>query len=1291
MERVRKIFFDPLATSKVRIREILDELPVGSAHPFSPERLLLCRTEAGVDEIDISSYPDDFFFNAVDMGEMGEILLRRMAAFQSHLGIFENFQILQAPASTFKVPIVSDEIMILAVSERTPTYYDFCVADASYNACCWRARETFPGITHSGDITKGQDLAHYLKINKETLTEEELCVFISGYELTPITKFLGTHPALLIADHVDKVLYIVPVPLDAATIGDATICCPLVIKRDADSLICSVLPTATTDVMKSCQGKRLESDCSQEAINRASFNICATSPTATQNVAPIGDATEEKGTSSLESMSNITKENAVFATDLVTLPSFLDFEKTQIIRFGTGIEFELPGEQLPAKTDPSAVVLPCIFGSQLQGPFLLATGKVPSNVPFFDEIEMRDYYKQLKNVVVVVDDRMTDNARNLATIYRINALFIVQLSSQTKPKNTDDIMSMLDSANINAVTALAGPQSLVLIQISDRYYFYRGIANRAHLNTSTIKFGTEVTSILESVGMVSMLDPRIERIVTLGDASPIILPTSGRLVQPRHLQNMFEELSVDQLKELEEDILSAVPQLQMLLNEKDLRELSKSLVFALSSKISNATATLRETYTNYLTREYKSTDPESVKKRNAMVGTLRKLTKEIQISLEPLISSLSNIMSSQMTSKRTHDMKRLVRQTQIQANVDAAKSMTFDTLAGYLETYAGDMGVMLLNIDTSSYSQLLSNLKNTTIDASPCCDLDPRVLHLEGFDAGIIIEQSQSKHKGPLRSQDGPSHPILALPYLSQESGTGSMLAWVCWDEFVNLQSPYSVRWMEKCNEPHIAALRIIMRSTLSQAVSAREHQIVPNSAETTHLMAALLMAAMSKLAAMRTTAPVVTQQAGDTVTRLMRGLFGNLLTIAGAGVRPHSMVWQLFGLHPQFDVPKTDVEWIWYETVVALYPYTGWPLEQFNKNLEKLLDKAIVRVVTKNEKVDAVRASRTDEVIRFSKLRNIQLRHSRTIITVFMRMLTVEGSDIAAIASRLLEQLPRQLKRQSSSYTHMIHYLEHLSKGGERRAHDDLVAASTYTSRSAAFRSLKIEVSEACKKKEWANMKNSCQAIMDKHAEIAALWKVHPDILKVQNMKVYKDLLDADFGDDIDEPTKTKNLELISKALGDAEKQRIPWQVGKKGQFGDNIEPLDEVFLHEILTGEKSEFIPAVEPGEELGTETTAVIEAKPGDEFAPFNSSMQSSFITTMQKDLSAEIVCRMLGIPVTAMRVFVKALNTNFVWEDLCKNYKSTILGLLNDRSNRLESCPTRKLLDVVGDRPKLQIDG
>jgi hypothetical protein len=115
---------------------------------------------------------------------------------------------------------------------------------------------------------------------------------------------------------------------------------------------------------------------------------------------------------------------------------------------------------------------------------------------------------------------------------------------------------------------------------------------------------------------------------------------------------------------------------------------------------------------------------------------------------------------------------------------------------------------------------------------------------------------------------------------------------------------------MEKCNEANIAALRIMMRSTLSQALASREYNLKPGSQEVGQLMGALLMAAMSKLAAMRTTAPTRTVTAEDTITKLMRGLFGNLLTTAGSGVRPMSMVWQLFGLEPKFDIPATVLAW---------------------------------------------------------------------------------------------------------------------------------------------------------------------------------------------------------------------------------------------------------------------------------------------------------------------------------------------------------------------------------------------
>lgn len=112
---------------------------------------------------------------------------------------------MQAPDSTFTLPIVSDSIALLSVSKKRPTFYDFCIADGDDNSCCWNAQDTFAGIHHSGDNVIGYDYLAHIKIGDALPTGKEFCVFISGYRATPITKFLGTHPAVLVADHDQKV------------------------------------------------------------------------------------------------------------------------------------------------------------------------------------------------------------------------------------------------------------------------------------------------------------------------------------------------------------------------------------------------------------------------------------------------------------------------------------------------------------------------------------------------------------------------------------------------------------------------------------------------------------------------------------------------------------------------------------------------------------------------------------------------------------------------------------------------------------------------------------------------------------------------------------------------------------------------------------------------------------------------------------------------------------------------------------------------------------------------------
>ena len=153
-------------------------------------------------------------------------------------------------------------------------------------------------------------------------------------------------------------------------------------------------------------------------------------------------------------------------------------------------------------------------------------------------------------------------------------------------------------------------------------------------------------------------------------------------------------------------------------------------------------------------------------------------------NLPPLSLAYSfqgNIVSTQTTSTRTHDLKRLVRQSTIKSNVDNAKSMGFEKLASLLEEHAEQMGVLIVNIDTLKYQEYLHNA--LYMEKSPAeidvCALDSRTVYLEGLDAGIILQQSQSEHLGPLVSQLGTNQPIMALSTLDQTLVPGSMLAWV--------------------------------------------------------------------------------------------------------------------------------------------------------------------------------------------------------------------------------------------------------------------------------------------------------------------------------------------------------------------------------------------------------------------------------------------------------------------------------------------------------------------------------
>lgn len=1373
MEKVTKVFFDPLLQEKHQICALLLTLPVGSAHAFRGE-LLVHSAEDDITSIDISMHNEDYFSNAVSLGDLGEEILDRMKLFPDEIGGFnDEYSIQQAPSSSFTVPIASGKIHFFAVSVKKPTYYDLCVGDSAFQTCCFRSRNIFRGISHSGDRVAADVLLHYITLDS-ALDDEPRAVFVSGYRSHALYRYKKHNPLVLVADHSTKTLYIVPVPLDRATIGEeATLCCPLVIRKNVrdNTLLCSILPNPAIDTNLSCDGRQLESSAFATAISRAASlltpRLLEHQPESTSGSSPENISTHRSKIAPEQSQTNIIqadspphKQNLLIATHSARLHCSVtssevsgtqsqrtcgiwqssirpndagasgaaDESLPQILRFGRGIEWMVGDQTSRAEQrPPSNNVLPCILGDVLEGPLLLAIGETPTNVPFSSKAELHQYYELAKSIVVVVDENMTDNARSLAKTWRLNGLFILQASNTETPDEAADVVPILDKMNINAVTALAGPQSLVLAQLGAKYFFYRGIANPEHLDASKLRFGQDVSGLISTYGLMKLAElvhlQSWPRLVDLAEANSVHLPKLNQRLRLDDLEDSFQqEATMDNIIDLQDDIVTIVPQLQSLLPQDKLHHVCETLIALVLTKVNDKVGPSRREYTKFVVHEFDPTDAESRKRKNTLLCRLRHVTKTAQQNVQWLTEALGNVVSTQTTSSRTHDLKRLARQAAIQGNVAIAKDMTFDKLSAVLEEHAAAMGVLVVNVRTEPYKRYISeSLYLAEADASSSssgtevdtCFLDSRTLYLDGLDAGIVLEASQSDHSGPLVSQHGRSQPILALPYLTKSLGReGSMLAWVCWDEFVQLRDPYTVRWMEKCNDPHIAALRIIMRSTLSEAVSSRAvTNLEPSSRETGQLMGALLMSAMSKLAQTRNTIPSVAAAAGpeDTSTLLMRGLFGNLLTIAGSGTQPMSYVWQLFGQIPNFEIPSSSVAWSWYEHATRLLPYSGWCLERYEHNAVGLLDKLVFRMMTKNEQSQkglSGRIKRIASLGEYCRARNIQLFHSRTVVTILERMLTEQSdSDRQASAQRLLQVVPEHVENETQSYSRLYQYVHHLAKGGSQHSHYNLIAANVFTKRSAAFSEGKQRLAALLQSGEHDMQKiaDACQQLLATKSAVEKRWGAKEGCAKMQNSKAVCGILDEslkalaritqdDGHDSTDAVPMRIPQELATRASSDAEINRDPWQVGGRGEFGE-IEKLDRKLVHQVLGT-----YAAVDRGggdhvkvEEEEVQTTrnardlALVELPPEDDFSEFEKVFKVDFLEGVKTAASMQDVCRLLGITTGAMDAFVAMLvpdrKTQVIY-CLPLTFRQMVLVLLRDRSRDAARVkPTKLLLGLL----------
>ena len=335
--------------------------------------------------------------------------------------------------------------------------------------------------------------------------------------------------------------------------------------------------------------------------------------------------------------------------------------------------------------------------------------------------------------------------------------------------------------------------------------------------------------------------------------------------------------------------------------------------------------------------------------------------------------------------------------------------------------------------------------------------------------------------------------------------------------------------------------------------------------------------------------------------------------------------------------------------------------------------------MITKNENADRAKQAKIS-LDDYCKLRNIQLLHSRTIITILKKMLT-EQEDCQDAAVRLLNMVPstvvglsptksNQIKsinlvalkeNETESYRRLHRYITHLANGGKQRTDDNLLAANVFTKRSAVFGEAKKALSTAAHGGNKKEVIELCQQILKTREEIEKTWGLDKDTVTVQCIDNIKAILDISKAGESDHM-------LVRKLKGDSEQKRKSWQLGE-GKWG-TIEDLDMDVVNYVLHNSATP----------VGVSTESAVVAQNVNPFDEFKESTADGFLSRIEAAASIQDVGAILNVSPTALKVFAETLAPKFNLYRLPDSLRGVVLSLLRDRNRDAEKVkPTRMLFN------------
>jgi hypothetical protein len=1043
------------------------------------ENNILHNNNGAIETIDVSKLNPTHFINNASLSTNINLLSNYLEKF----GLLEKYKTYAITSleqgDNVEIECKTNDIVAFTLTnKRVGTYFDFVMYDEEQyhnnklTSLDYRNRR-MTGYVHSGDQSFSTYLLHHITSKSDN---DRVCALgVVGYRNTKLVDYHQQNPCMVIPDHVNEILYVIPCPLDVLTMGDGTIAILGVVQKSRETLKFTILQKPKT---LNC----VDTGCINERVKNMIIDAKTEFNDEINSLFPIRLKNDKK---------DDEKERSF------KLPSTLHFIQKGLnieidepcFSFGCGLTFH---DTVYVK-EIADIVTMSPFGI-LRGPPVIALQKSYDGSMEFDEVEFLDMLDE-KTIVIHIDTSWIESVININDVL-INGVIIIHTDA---PLKDEPIITFLSNLNISGVSALAGPMSIVLVNIDDKYYWYRGIDA---FGAKSMNFGDQVDNSISHYIKESFPSVHYK-----GDDS---IMWRNELSTINEMVLNLKSMSTIEIIDNMEEIKNVFCQLQIIFTTIELNLIVKEIVTFLQKSIESSIVMPTEQFDSTL----------SLVEISKIIAENKGKRRNIQKEMRPLINYLGSIISLQKSSSKVYDLKQLQRRTTISDNVTKATNMSLTDKLELIENYSSS--ILFSKINLSAFDRMLIDIgrKTITFPHKNLSTINTDFLQVDFDTTQTLIDSTKGHVTHELYSKNSLCIRVTA---------TDIFMPFIMIDSIVECDDPSKIYWISECNEEKWAMFRILMRNTISSCPKGKSLNLLPQDKLIGHMIANMIICTMENLVSNL----VLEGSVNDTIYPLMRGLFGQLLSLLASGATPLSMAWQLVMHKPKIDSPKNDI-WI-YMKIIQLFPYTGWSNINLNNNIRMLLVKIVRNKVCGlaiDQMLKQMSVKKSNDASAFIESRNIELQHCRLMVDVILHMVSSEKeitdpifiNIVKRMNSILLEDKDKIINSQSS-IIRMERFFQKILIGtvySEDLEQIVRTAINVYTKRSACFDETKQEILDAI--------------------------LLGGDIAQAINMfKAFRTEIREKFT--FNEEPKVQNIEAIKslnqdKIKGDAELRRVAWQV---------------------------------------------------------------------------------------------------------------------------------------------------